>query len=316
MCANRRSGYSLARRGCENSSARNVYSSRDTSCPTASRSVASGGVDLVTSRDDTTVSETSDSEGMYRELRQGHGQPTDEHRGCRAVPALQWSSHGPRAGQAPHLAVDRPWSMQPSAAHRSHRLPRTRRGLPRRRDRAQRRARDAEVVSQSHGGWHRPHTGPWARAGRQGTAGRWRRARRALGAHRGTRTALCRVAGANGPDVPGGALDAGLHVELTGFTGPSTREPSLLDGAPSIAYTRTYVRTRSRGVLVNTVAQGTDNPAAPCRVSPLLARRPGWTVSEHPSGMVIWRSPSGRHYLRRPSRPARNGRCRDAPGPR
>jgi hypothetical protein len=37
-----------------------------------------------------------------------------------------------------------------------------------------------------------------------------------------------------------------------------------------------------------------------CRVYPLLARRPGWTVCEHPSGMLIWRSPSGRHYLSRP----------------
>ncbi|HEY2206449.1 MAG TPA: hypothetical protein VGH99_18450 [Pseudonocardia sp.] len=36
------------------------------------------------------------------------------------------------------------------------------------------------------------------------------------------------------------------------------------------------------------------------RVSPLFAGRPGWTVSEHPSGMVIWRSPTGRHYLRAP----------------
>jgi hypothetical protein len=43
-----------------------------------------------------------------------------------------------------------------------------------------------------------------------------------------------------------------------------------------------------------------DSP--PCRVYPMLARRPGWTVSEHPSGMLIWRSPSGRHYLRRPDR--------------
>lgn len=32
----------------------------------------------------------------------------------------------------------------------------------------------------------------------------------------------------------------------------------------------------------------------------LLAHRPGWTVSEHPSGMLIWRSPTGRHYLHHP----------------
>jgi hypothetical protein len=33
------------------------------------------------------------------------------------------------------------------------------------------------------------------------------------------------------------------------------------------------------------------------RVSPLFARRSGWRVSAHPSGMLIWRSPAGRHYL-------------------
>jgi hypothetical protein len=73
--------------------------------------------------------------------------------------------------------------------------------------------------------------------------------------------------------------------------------------------------SRSGRGAVNTLAQGTDNPATRCRVSPLLARRPGWTVSEHPSGMVIWRSPSGRHYLRHPSRPSGGvgGGCRDAP---
>ncbi|HEX4248859.1 MAG TPA: hypothetical protein VH008_13430 [Pseudonocardia sp.] len=64
--------------------------------------------------------------------------------------------------------------------------------------------------------------------------------------------------------------------------------------------------------------QGADASAAPCRVYPLLARRPGWTVSEHPSGMVIWRGPSGQHYLRRPiPSPRRIGPdgCRDAPAP-
>jgi hypothetical protein len=38
-------------------------------------------------------------------------------------------------------------------------------------------------------------------------------------------------------------------------------------------------------------------------VYPLFARRPGWTVSEHPSGMLIWRGPDGRHYLSHPARP-------------
>jgi hypothetical protein len=33
------------------------------------------------------------------------------------------------------------------------------------------------------------------------------------------------------------------------------------------------------------------------QVSPLFARRSGWRVSAHPSGMLIWRSPAGRHYL-------------------
>jgi hypothetical protein len=36
------------------------------------------------------------------------------------------------------------------------------------------------------------------------------------------------------------------------------------------------------------------------QVSPLLACRPGWRVSEHPSGMLIWRSPAGRHYVCHP----------------
>jgi hypothetical protein len=38
----------------------------------------------------------------------------------------------------------------------------------------------------------------------------------------------------------------------------------------------------------------------PSQVLPLLARRPGWTVSEHPSGTLIWRSPAGRHYVCHP----------------
>ncbi|HEY4003584.1 MAG TPA: hypothetical protein VGM60_00135 [Pseudonocardia sp.] len=58
-------------------------------------------------------------------------------------------------------------------------------------------------------------------------------------------------------------------------------------------------------------------PTAPCRVYPLLGRRAGWTVSEHPSGMIIWHGPAGRHYLQRPPagpRPVGGGVC-DYPAP-
>jgi len=63
--------------------------------------------------------------------------------------------------------------------------------------------------------------------------------------------------------------------------------------------------------------QGAGASSAQCRVYSLFARRRGWTVSEHPSGMVIWRSPSGRHYLRNPSPMSRRVGTgyRDAPAP-
>lgn len=39
-----------------------------------------------------------------------------------------------------------------------------------------------------------------------------------------------------------------------------------------------------------------------------LKQQPGWSLSRHPSGTVIWRTPSGHHYIRRPSRFSRSVR--------